>query len=207
MNSLFVAFFGCSAFFGSVAVAGPAPKAVESKPAALAARPNQAQGAQAVYALVAADGDGNPAPLARFAGKVTLIVNTASRCGLTPQYEGLQKLQLKYQARGFTVLGFPSNDFFGQEPGSNRDIKLFCEKNYRVSFPLFGKDHVKGEKKQPVYRYLTEGPQQEFHGEIRWNFEKFLIGRDGKVVARFSPSTSPEDPGLILKLEQSLALN
>jgi glutathione peroxidase len=156
------------------------------------------------YAEIATDMDGKPAPLAKFAGKVALVVNTASRCGLTPQYEGLQKLQAKYDSKGFVVLGFPSNDFLGQEPGTNQEIKIFCEKNYQVSFPLFGKDHVKGQAKQATYQYLTDGPQADFRGEISWNFEKFIIGRDGKILARFSPRVKPEDPELITKLEQAL---
>jgi glutathione peroxidase len=160
--------------------------------------------AEGVYSQIASDLDGKPAPLGTYAGKVALVVNTASRCGLTGQYEGLQKLHSKYRDQGFVVLGFPSNDFMGQEPGSNSEIKLFCEKNYRVDFPLFNKDHVKGDSKQSVYKYLTEGPQTEFHGEISWNFEKFLVARDGKILARFSPRTSPEDPELLVKLESAL---
>jgi glutathione peroxidase len=184
----------------ALAAAKPADaKASATKPAAVAPR------AANLYAEIATDMDGKPAPLAKFAGKVALVVNTASRCGLTSQYEGLQKLQAKYEAKGFVVLGFPSNDFFGQEPGSNQEIKLFCEKNYQVSFPLFGKDHVKGDKKQPVYRYLTEGPQADFRGEISWNFEKFIVGRDGRIVARFNPRVKPEDPELISKLEQAIS--
>ncbi|MEN9722463.1 MAG: hypothetical protein RJB38_449 [Pseudomonadota bacterium] len=166
-----------------------------------AAKPQQAAH---FYAQIATNLSGQTVPLSTYAGKVSLVVNTASRCGLTPQYEGLQKLQEKYAARGFTVLGFPSNDFLGQEPGTNEEIKLFCEKNYHVTFPLFGKARVKGSEKQAVYHYLTQGPQAEFHGEITWNFEKFLIGRDGKILARFSPRVSPEDSELILKLEEAL---
>jgi glutathione peroxidase len=162
-------------------------------------------GPKGVYAQVAVGRDGQPMALSAYAGKVALIVNTASRCGFTGQYEGLQRLQSKYRDKGFVVLGFPSNDFFGQEPGSNQEIKLFCQKNYKVDFPLFNKDHVKGEGKQAVYKYLTDGPQSEFKGEISWNFEKFLVGRDGKILARFSPRTSPEDLELVAKLETALA--
>lgn len=184
----------------------PAQESEAAPTAKPAARPAAAKVSAAnLYAEIATDMEGNPTPLAKFAGKVALVVNTASRCGLTSQYEGLQKLQSRYEAKGFVVLGFPSNDFFGQEPGTNQEIKIFCEKNYQVSFPLFGKDHVKGEKKQPVYRYLTEGPQADFRGEISWNFEKFIIGRDGRIVARFSPRVKPEDPELIAKLEQAIS--
>jgi len=178
--------------------AAPAGKPVAKPAAAKVSAAN-------LYAEIATDLDGKPAPLAKFSGKVALVVNTASRCGLTSQYEGLQKLQSRYESKGFVVLGFPSNDFFGQEPGTNQEIKIFCEKNYQVSFPLFGKDHVKGEKKQTVYRYLTEGPQEDFRGEISWNFEKFIVGRDGRIVARFSPRVKPEDPELIAKLEQAIS--
>jgi glutathione peroxidase len=156
------------------------------------------------FAQVATDMDGKPAPLSAYAGKVALVVNTASRCGYTSQYEALQKLHEKYRGLGFVVLGFPSNDFMGQEPGSNAEIRLFCQKNYKVDFPLFNKDHVKGSKKQPVYQFLTEGPQSEFNGEISWNFEKFLVGRDGRILARFKPRTSPEDPELMSRVEAAL---
>ena len=157
------------------------------------------------YAQLATDIDGKPTPLAPFSGKVALVVNTASRCGFTGQYEGLQNLQAKYRAKGFVVLGFPSNDFLWQEPGSNKEIKFFCQKNYKVDFPLFNKDHVKGDSKQPIYKFLTEGPQSEFHGEVSWNFEKFLIGKDGRIVARFKPSVSPESAEVTQKIEQALA--
>jgi glutathione peroxidase len=157
------------------------------------------------YSQTATDMAGKPSSLSAYSGKVALVVNTASRCGYTGQYEGLQRLQQKYRERGLVVLGFPSNDFLGQEPGSNAEIKLFCEKNYQVDFPLFNKDHVKGRSKQLVYRWLTDGPQKEFAGEISWNFEKFLIGRDGKIVARFKPGVDPEDPELVKKLELALS--
>lgn len=161
--------------------------------------------ASGLYAQTATDMDGKPAPLSQYAGKVSLVVNTASRCGFTGQYEGLQKLQAKYRDRGLVVLGFPSNDFWGQEPGSNQEIRLFCTRNYKVEFPLFNKDHVKGEGKQPVYKFLTDGPQSEFHGEIGWNFEKFVIGRDGRIVGRFKSRVSPDDPELVASIESALA--
>ncbi len=157
-----------------------------------------------LYSQLATDMDGKPAPLSAYGGKVALVVNTASRCGFTSQYEGLQALQAKYRDKGFVVLGFPSNDFMFQEPGSNQDIKLFCQKNYKVDFPLFNKDKVKGDGKQAVYKFLTEGPQSEFHGEISWNFEKFLVGRDGKILARFKPRVSPDDAELVQKIEAAL---
>lgn len=164
-------------------------------------------GAQGFYALLGKDIDGKPVEMSKYRGKVTLVVNTASRCGLTSQYEGLQKLHLKYHSKGFSVLAFPSNDFLGQEPGANIEIKLFCEKNYNVSFPLFSKDKVKGKEKQLIYKYLTEGPQSEFHGEISWNFEKFLIGKNGKILARFKPNIDPESVEVVSEVEKALALS
>lgn len=168
--------------------------------------------------------DGNADSLARHAGKVLLVVNVASKCGLTPQYEGLEKLFRSYRDRGFEVLGFPANDFGAQEPGTNAEITSFCTTNYGVSFPLFSKADVTGPGKQPLYVALTAaapkklGDAEAFrerlrsHGmkptedpEVLWNFEKFLIGRDGKVAARFVPATPPDDPALITAIEAALA--
>ena len=176
-----------------LSIAGVAAKKVEP-----------AKSVQGVYTQIVTDMDGKPAPLSAYAGKVAMIVNTASRCGFTPQYEGLQALQAKYRDKGFVVLGFPSNDFMWQEPGSNSEIKLFCQKNYKVDFPLFNKDHVKGSEKQALYKYLTEGPQAEFHGEIGWNFEKFLIGRDGRIVGRYKSGIAPDDGKLTGAIEAEL---
>lgn len=165
---------------------------------------------------------GKPATLADYAGQVLLIVNVASKCGLTPQYEGLERLYEKYKADGFVVLGFPANDFAGQEPGTNEEIANFCTANFGVAFPMFSKITVSGPEKHPLYRELTaaiaSAPGAETmrtglrgHGmtpnpepEILWNFEKFLIGRDGRVVARFAPNTAPEDDSIISAIEREL---
>ena len=148
--------------------------------------------------------NGGDLPLQPFSGKVLLCVNVASRCGLTPQYAGLEQLQQAYQARGFSVLGLPCNQFAGQEPGSAEEIQTFCSSTYGVSFPLSAKLDVNGAERHPLYTLLA-GEGAEFPGEISWNFEKFLIGRDGRVLARFSPRTTPDDPALILAIEKALA--
>jgi glutathione peroxidase len=148
---------------------------------------------------------GETVKLSKFKGDVVLVVNTASRCGFTPQYKSLQELYLKYKERGFTILGFPSNDFAGQEPGSNEEIKKFCDLNYKVSFPMFVKDHVKGENKQEVYKYLTEATSEQTKGEIGWNFEKFLISKQGIVEARFGSFTNPMSTRIAEKIEKLLS--
>ncbi len=152
--------------------------------------------------------DGADANLADYRGKVVLIVNTASQCGLTPQYEGLQKLHDKFAADGLAVLGFPANEFGKQEPGTDTEISDFCTKNYGVTFDMFSKVVVKGEGQCDLYEYLTsEKTNPGFAGDITWNFEKFLVGRDGKVIARFSPRVTPGDPTLLTKLKVALAAN
>ncbi|MEQ8762318.1 MAG: ThuA domain-containing protein [Planctomycetota bacterium] len=152
--------------------------------------------------------NGTPADLSDYQGKVVLIVNTASKCGLTPQYEGLQKLHEQFADDGLAVLGFPANEFGRQEPGSNQEISEFCTQNYGVTFDMFSKVVVKGDGICPLYDYLTsEKTNPGYSGEITWNFEKFLIGRDGKVIARFSPRVAPGDPTLMMKLKSALAAN
>ncbi|WP_261527646.1 glutathione peroxidase [Burkholderia multivorans] len=137
---------------------------------------------------------GVPSTLDVYRGKVLLIVNTASECGFTPQYAGLQKLYERYAARGFFVLGFPCNQFGKQEPGDAEQIGAFCERNYGVTFPIFAKIDVKGPNAHPLYRYLTdESPGIFGLKAIKWNFTKFLIDRDGRIVKRYAPSTKPED--------------
>ncbi|GAA4089950.1 glutathione peroxidase [Streptomyces shaanxiensis] len=149
---------------------------------------------------------GGAADLSQYAGKAVLIVNVASKCGLTPQYTGLEKLQEQYAERGFTVLGVPCNQFLGQEPGSAEEIAEFCSATYGVSFPLTEKVEVNGEGRHPLYERLVGFADGEGHsGDIRWNFEKFLIGRDGEVVARFSPQTEPESAELVSAVEGALA--
>jgi len=143
--------------------------------------------------------DGSQASLGDYAGKVLLVVNVASKCGLTPQYDGLEALYRTYKDKGLTVVGFPANNFMGQEPGTNEEIQEFCRLTYGVDFPMFAKISVKGEDRHPLYDALA-GDE-----DISWNFEKFLIGRDGKVAARFAPKTVPEDPAVISAIEAELA--
>lgn len=147
--------------------------------------------------------DGQELPLAPYKGKVVLVVNVASRCGLTPQYAGLEKLHQQFQDRGFSVLGVPCNQFAAQEPGSEDEIREFCALNYGVTFPLGSKMDVNGASRHPLYRLLA-GEGAEFPGDITWNFEKFLVGKDGRVLARFSPRTTPEDPALVAAIEKAL---
>lgn len=168
--------------------------------------------------------DGAADSLAAHRGNVLLVVNVASQCGLTPQYAGLEELQRKYRDRGFEVLGFPANDFGAQEPGSDDEIARFCETGYNVSFTLFTKASVIGEGKQPLYKALTaaaptkRGDAESFRERMRgygreptrdpevlWNFEKFLIARDGSVAARFAPTVAPDDPELVAAIESELA--
>ena len=149
--------------------------------------------------------DGSPADLHDYDGKVALIVNVASKCGLTPQYEQLEQLQKDYGSKGFTVLGFPCNQFMGQEPGSAEEIQTFCSTTYGVTFPLFEKIDVNGDSRDPLYAELEETADAEGHtGEIRWNFEKFLVSPKGEVVARFNPMVDPEAPELIEAIEGQL---
>ncbi|MEU2881286.1 glutathione peroxidase [Streptomyces sp. NPDC007070] len=149
---------------------------------------------------------GGPANLKQYAGRPVLVVNVASKCGLTPQYAGLEQLHERFVDRGFTVLGVPCNQFAGQEPGSAAEIAEFCSATYGVTFPLTEKVDVNGEGRHPLYDRLTGVADAEGHsGDIRWNFEKFLIGRDGEVVARFSPQTTPDDPALVAAVEAQLA--
>ncbi len=166
---------------------------------------------------------GEPTTLEKYKGHVLLIVNTASKCGLTPQYEGLEKLYGTYKHCGFEVLGFPANDFAGQEPGSSEDIATFCQTSFNVSFPMFEKVVATGPNKAEVYKVLTEsqpeakiadpGFKDKLRGygltvheapELTWNFEKFLVNRKGEVVARFAPDTLPDDPAVIKAIEQLL---
>ncbi|QWB28370.1 glutathione peroxidase [Streptomyces koelreuteriae] len=149
---------------------------------------------------------GGSADLSQYAGQAVLVVNVASKCGLTPQYTGLEKLQERYAQRGFTVLGVPCNQFLGQEPGSAEEIAEFCSATYGVTFPLTEKVEVNGDDRHPLYDRLTGFADAEGHsGDIRWNFEKFLIGRDGRVVARFSPQTEPESDEVVRAVEAQLA--
>jgi glutathione peroxidase len=142
---------------------------------------------------------GQEKQLQDYLGDVVLVVNTASKCGFTPQYEGLQNLYEKYRDRGFVILGFPSNDFANQDPGTNDEIASFCQANYGVTFPMFEKVHVNGAEAAPLFQWLTDEQTGVFGKRIKWNFTKFLIGRDGRVIERFAPKTTPQD------LESSVA--
>jgi len=148
---------------------------------------------------------GEDSSLAPYRGKALLLVNVASKCGLTPQYEGLERMQKTYEERGFSVLGFPCNQFMGQEPGSAEEIQQFCSTTYGVTFPLFEKIDVNGEQRHPIYEALTEVPDAEGEaGDITWNFEKFLVSPSGEVVGRFRPQVEPEDPALVSAIEAQL---
>ena len=149
---------------------------------------------------------GGDADLHDHDGQLALIVNVASKCGLTPQYAGLEALQKRYEGRGFTVLGFPCNQFLGQEPGSSEEIATFCSTTYGVTFPLMAKTDVNGDARHPLFAWLCgEASGPEGKGDIRWNFTKFVVGRDGALVARFGPTTTPEDPALVAAIERALS--
>jgi len=148
---------------------------------------------------------GEPTTLASFKGKALLVVNVASKCGNTPQYSTLEALQKKYEAKGFTVIGFPSNQFHGQEPGTAEEIATFCAINYGITFPIMEKIEVNGDGRNPIYKALTPIADATGHtGDIRWNFEKFVVSADGTKVTRFSPKTVPEDPTVIAAVEAAL---
>lgn len=161
--------------------------------------------AKSVLDFTMKDIDGADVPLSKYKGRVLLIVNGASKCGLTPQYEQLEALQDKYGKEGLAVLVFPANNFNGQEPGTNKEIKEFCQGKYKASFDLFAKVSVKGDDQCELYKFLTSKERQgERGGEIKWNFTKFLVGRDGKVIERFEPRTKPDDAKVIGAIEKAL---
>ncbi len=179
--------------------------------------------ANEIYEIPVKTIDGQETNLSEYKDKVLLVVNVASKCGLTPQYEGLQKLYDEYHDKGFEVLGFPANNFMGQEPGNEEEIKDFCSTNYDVQFPLFSKISVKGDDQHELYKYLTEnksetdvndgaleeklagyGSKRLEPGEVLWNFEKFLIGKNGEIAARFAPDVTPEDERLTAKVKEEL---
>ena len=154
--------------------------------------------------FVVKDIDGKDYDLAQLKGKVVMIVNVASKCGLTKQYAGLQKIYDTYKDRGFVIVGFPANNFGGQEPGSEEEIKTFCSMKYNVTFPMMSKISVKGDNQHALYDLLTHKTPQEFQGEIGWNFTKFLVGRNGQVFARFASKTTPQDEQLVAAVEKAL---
>jgi glutathione peroxidase len=148
---------------------------------------------------------GDDASLADYQGKALLLVNVASKCGLTPQYEGLERLQKTYGDRGFSVLGFPCNQFMGQEPGTAEEIQSFCSTTYGVTFPMFEKIDVNGDDRHPIYDELTAVPDADGEaGDVKWNFEKFLVSPQGEIVGRFRPQIEPEDPAIVDAIEQQL---
>ncbi len=175
----------------------PAPNTAEEDVLQVAA--NQ----PGIYAFTLTDIDGNLLPLSRFRGKVLLLVNTASFCGNTPQYEGLQTMYERYRDQGLEILAFPANNFGRQEPGTNEEIKSFCYTKYSLTFPLFSKISVKGEDQHPLYHYLTE--ESAFPGEVKWNFQKYLVDRKGTVVARYRPRTQPLSAEILQDVERALA--
>jgi glutathione peroxidase len=179
--------------------------------------------ANEIYEIPVKTIDGTETNLGEYKNKVLLVVNVASKCGLTPQYEGLQKLYDEYNAKGFEVLGFPANNFMGQEPGTEEEIKEFCDSNFNVKFPLFSKISVKGDDQHQLYHYLTEtkpetdvndgefeeklagyGSKRSAPGEILWNFEKFLVGKNGEIAARFAPDVTADDERLVAKINEEL---
>jgi len=150
--------------------------------------------------------DGQPAPLAAYKGKVVLLVNVASRCGYTPQYTALESIYEKYKDQGFVSVGIPANNFGGQEPGTNQEIKTFCSSKYNVTFPMMAKVSVKGEDTTPLYQFLTDkAAHPQTGGEIKWNFTKFLVGPDGRVITRFEPEVTPDAPQVTSAIEKALS--
>ena len=157
-----------------------------------------------IYEFPLEDIDGNEMSLEKYKGQVLLVVNVASKCGYTPQYEGLQAIYEEYEDQGLVIVGFPANNFKGQEPGTEEDIKQFCTLNYGVTFPMTSKVSVLGEDQEPLFTYLTSQPNQDFEGEIKWNFEKFLIDREGNLVRRFRSAVKPESKELTDAIKEIL---
>jgi len=174
----------------------------QSMPLIASTSPGQESSSTRIYDFTMDDIDGKPRQLREFEGKVVMIVNTASFCGNTPQYADLQTLFERYREQGFTILAFPANDFAKQEPGNNKEIAEFCYTKYSLEFPLFSKITVVGDQKHPLYRYLTE--HTSFQGEITWNFQKFLVNRQGQVIARYAPKQQPLTPQIVEDIEKAL---
>jgi glutathione peroxidase len=173
--------------------------------AAIAALAASGFAAETIYNFKPAAIDGKPAPLAAWKGKVMLLVNVASKCGYTPQYKGLEAVYEQYKDQGLVIVGFPANNFGGQEPGTNDEIQTFCSRTYNVSFPMMSKISVKGDDQDPLYHFLTGGAANPaVAGDIKWNFTKFLVDRDGKVVARFEPAVTPDSPEVKAAIEKTL---
>jgi glutathione peroxidase len=160
--------------------------------------------ASGIYGFTLNSIDGKPAPLADYKGKVVLVVNVASKCGYTPQYAALESTYEKYKDQGFVILGFPANNFGAQEPGTNEEIKTFCTRKYNVSFPMFSKISVKGDDQAPLYAYLTKDTGAGLTGDIKWNFTKFLVDKNGNVVKRFEPAVTPDSKEVTEAIEKQL---
>ena len=196
-GGIFVALSACGGAAGTASMTGAESPEAAAQSAGGAASP-------AVIDHTVATLEGETLDLGSFRGRPMLIVNTASKCGYTPQYASLQKLHEAYGERGLVVLGFPSNDFGNQEPGTAEEIGAFCRLNYGVSFPMMAKVHTKGPEQAPLYRTLTAETGEGLRGEVRWNFTKFLIDADGRVVARFESAVDPMDPQLTSAVEKLL---
>jgi glutathione peroxidase len=160
--------------------------------------------ASGIYGFTLNSIDGKPAPLADYKGKVVLIVNVASQCGYTPQYSALEAIYERYRDQGFVILGFPANNFGAQEPGTNEEIKTFCSRKYSVTFPMYSKISVKGDDQAPLYGYLTKQTGPGLSGDIKWNFTKFLVDRNGNVVQRFEPAVTPDSKEVTAAIEKQL---
>jgi glutathione peroxidase len=185
-NTLSKLFFMLSLAFGLTAAAFAAPP-------------------RSIYDFNLKSIDGQPTPLSEFHGKVVLLVNVASRCGFTPQYTALESTYEKYKDKGLVIVGIPANNFMGQEPGTNEEIKTFCTKKYNVTFPMMSKVSVKGDDTTPLYQYLTDkNSDPKFAGDIKWNFTKFLFDRNGNPVARFEPNIKPDSPEMVAAIEAAL---
>lgn len=192
--ALFIAAFGIAATLS-----------ISAKEAAKGSLPTSASAAKTVHDFALKNIEGQEVKLSTYKGKVALLVNVASKCGYTPQYEGLQAIYTKYQDKGFVILGFPANNFMGQEPGTNEEIKTFCQTKYNVSFPLFAKISVKGDDIHPLYQFLTsKETNPDFGGDITWNFNKFLVDKNGKIIARFATKEKPEGEVITKAIEQAL---
>jgi len=199
MRSFHTIFTLAAAMIGALALLGSAALLWAEEPAP------STQPVKSALDFTVNDIDGHPVDLAKYRGQVILMVNVASKCGNTPQYEPLEAMYQKYKDRGLVILGFPANNFGQQEPGSDEQIKEFCSSTYDVKFPMFSKISVKGDDIAPLYQYLIRQPTApQPAGDITWNFEKFLIGRDGQVIARFSPKTQPNDPAVVQAVEAEL---
>lgn len=161
---------------------------------------------KSIYDFTLTSIEGQPTPLSAYKGKVVMVVNVASRCGYTPQYSALESIYEKYKDRGFLVVGVPANNFGGQEPGTNTEIKTFCTRKYNVQFPMMSKVSVKGADQTPLYQYLTNSSlNPKTGGEIQWNFTKFLVDRKGNIVARFEPDVTPDSPQVASAIDKALS--